>query len=40
MNTRIIQPVFRDANLKRLWIPTVINEYNHYIKGIDHANQL
>ena len=39
-NARIVRPVFGDAIRKKLWIPTVIDEYNHNMNGIDQANQL
>jgi Transposase IS4 len=39
-NARIVRPVFGDAVRKRLWIPKVIDEYNHHMGGVDLANQL
>jgi hypothetical protein len=39
-NARIVRPVFGDAVRKFLWIPKVIDEYNHNMNGVDHANQL
>src|SRR5436190_17411664 len=35
-NTR---PVFRDAAVKDLSIPVAIDAYNHYMGGVDIANQ-
>jgi hypothetical protein len=35
LNTRITRESFRDKPTKILAIPTSINDYNHYIGGID-----
>ena len=37
-NARIVRPVFGDAVRKWLYIPTVIDSYNHYINGVDRNN--
>ena len=39
-NAHIVWPVFGDQVRKRLWIPKVIDEYNHNMNGVDLANQL
>jgi hypothetical protein len=39
-NARITRESFRDKPTKILFIPIFINDYNHYIKGIDQSNQL
>ena len=39
-NGHIVQPVFSDQARKRLWIPKVIDEYNHNMNGVDLVNQL
>ena len=39
-NARIVRPVFGDAIRKKLWIPTVIDEYNHNMNKMNQANQL
>jgi len=39
-NARIVRPVFGDEVRKELPIPKVIDEYNHYMNGVDRANQL
>ena len=39
-NARIVRPVFGDSPYKRLHIPCVIDDYNHYMNGVDRANQL
>jgi hypothetical protein len=38
-NRHIVQRVFENENLKELMIPCFINDYNHYIGGVDFANQ-
>jgi hypothetical protein len=37
-NTRIVRPVFGEEIEKELLVPRVIDDYNHYINGIDTAN--
>jgi hypothetical protein len=39
-NARIIREPFRELSIKILAIPTFIDDYNHYIGGIDQSNQL
>jgi hypothetical protein len=39
-NTSLIQKVFSNKSRKSLPIPTFINNYNHFIGGIDIADQL
>lgn len=39
-NAAIVQPVFGDEPFKWLHIPRVIDDYNHYMNGVDRANQL
>jgi hypothetical protein len=39
-NTQISRKPFGDDPIKILPIPVFIDEYNHYIRGIDQANQL
>jgi hypothetical protein len=34
-NARITRKPFRDNSIKILSIPIFINDYNHYIEGID-----
>ena len=34
----IISPIFGDSPPKDLPIPTAINDYNHFMGGIDTAN--
>lgn len=36
----IVRPVFGDAHVKDLPIPTLIDAYNHHMGGVDIANQL
>jgi hypothetical protein len=38
-NARITRERFNDNSTKILPIPTFIDDYNHYIKGIDQSNQ-
>ena len=38
-NKKIVQQVFSNASTKELRIPCFINNYNHYIGGVDLANQ-
>ena len=40
INSRILLPVFDDLSVKWLHIPYVIDDYNHYINGVDQSNQL
>jgi hypothetical protein len=37
-NARITRPVFSNLPRKQLPIPRVINDYNHYMNGVDLAN--
>jgi hypothetical protein len=37
-NAKIIREPFRDQLTKILFIPTFIDDYNHYIGGVDQAN--
>jgi Transposase IS4 len=39
-NARIVRPVFGDLPFKRLQIPRAIDDYNHYMNGVDRSNQL
>jgi hypothetical protein len=39
-NTRITREPFGDNSTKFLSIPTFIDDYNHYMGGIDQSNQL
>jgi Transposase IS4 len=40
VNARIVQPVFGDEPFKWLHIPRAIDDYNHYMNGVDRSNQL
>jgi hypothetical protein len=40
MNAHLMKHIFRDNFIKKLLIPRIINNYNHYIGGVDIANQL
>jgi hypothetical protein len=40
LNTRITRKPFRDLLQRILAIPTFIDDYNHYMRGIDQSNQL
>jgi hypothetical protein len=40
LNARITREPFGDLLQKILEIPTFIDDYNHYIGGIDQSNQL
>jgi hypothetical protein len=35
LNTKITYKLFRDKPTKILSIPTFIDDYNHYIEGVD-----
>jgi hypothetical protein len=37
-NAKITREPFRDKPTKILPIPTFINDYNHYIEGVDQSN--
>ena len=39
-NVRTSRAVFGEDVTKELWIPQFINAYNHFINGVDLANQL
>jgi hypothetical protein len=39
-NSRITRPIFGNLSRKELAIPKVIDDYNHYMNGVDLANQL
>jgi Transposase IS4 len=39
-NARIVRPVFGDLPFKWLHIPRAIDDYNHYMNGVDRSNQL
>ena len=39
-NADIVLPVFGDLKKKELEIPYAIDEYNHYMNGVDRNNQL
>ncbi|PVH67790.1 hypothetical protein DL98DRAFT_442769, partial [Cadophora sp. DSE1049] len=38
-NSRIVRQLFKDKHTKELFIPRFINNYNHYIRGVNLANQ-
>ena len=40
VNARIVRPVFGDEPFKHLHIPRAIDDYNHYVNGVDRSNQL
>ena len=40
VNARIVRPVFGDEPFKHLHIPRAIDDYNHYMNGVDRSNQL
>ena len=39
-NTRTSRAVFGDMTIKELDIPAFIDMYNHYMNGVDNADQL
>jgi hypothetical protein len=39
-SARIVRPIFGDEHRKRLYIPTVIDRYNHCMNGVDNVDQL
>jgi Transposase IS4 len=39
-NARIVRPIFGESTEKQLLIPQIIDDYNHYMNGVDTANQL
>ena len=39
-NATITRKPFGDQSTKMLPIPTFIDDYNHYMRGVDQANQL
>jgi hypothetical protein len=40
LNALIVREPFGDQPTKILLIPTFIDDYNHYIGGVDQGNQL
>jgi len=40
VNARIVRPVFGDEPFKQLYIPRAIDDYKHYMNGVDRSNQL
>jgi Transposase IS4 len=40
VNASIVRPVFGDEAFKWLYIPRAIDDYNHYMNGVDRSNQL
>ena len=40
INAQIVRPVFSDLPAKWLQIPHAIDDYNHYMNGVDWVNQL
>jgi hypothetical protein len=40
LNARITRESFGENPTKILSIPTFIDDYNHYIEGVDQSNQL
>jgi hypothetical protein len=40
INAKIVREPFGDESIKLLPIPVFIDDYNHYINGVDRANQL
>jgi hypothetical protein len=40
LNTKITRKPYRDKLTKILAIPIFIDDYNHYIGGVDQSNQL
>jgi hypothetical protein len=39
-NSKIAQKSFKGSYRKELAIPLFIDDYNHYMRGVDQANQL
>jgi hypothetical protein len=39
-NAKITRKPFGENSIKILSIPTFIDDYNHYIRGMDQSNQL
>jgi hypothetical protein len=39
-NAKITRKPFKDKPTKIFAIPTFIDDYNHYIRGVDQLNQL
>jgi hypothetical protein len=40
LNAKITREPFGDKSTKILPIPTFIDDYNHYMRGVDQSNQL
>ncbi|PVH79306.1 hypothetical protein DL98DRAFT_420686, partial [Cadophora sp. DSE1049] len=38
-NSRIVRLIFNNKHIKKLYIPRFINNYNHYIGGVNLTNQ-
>jgi hypothetical protein len=40
LNAKVTRKLFRDKLIKIFFILTFIDDYNHYISGVDQSNQL
>jgi hypothetical protein len=38
-NVAIVRPIFGDSHHEKINIPRFIDDYNHYMGGVDIANQ-